>query len=1053
MPTLRDAAELLSAANTVDGRRRIAHFVGFTGEPLPLDNATMRQLGLPREIQSAELSSSLGALRLLSFDAPSATSIRAVFTQLAHTLHRNSAHALWIIVGCAASGDEVGISAWSPRARGLRVVALAAERKRIVASDSDTLLALAASADGDDLLVHARWFELLGREALSRRFYRVLEECVGELSSSLHSVPAEERGELALLQVSRLLFLSFLETKGWLNGDHAFLARQFDDCMSSGGRFHHRVLLPLFFGTLNTRISHRAPAARKLGAIPFLNGGLFTRTALERRHANSRFNDEAFGSLFGNLLGNFRFTARESDERFMEASIDPEMLGRAFESLMVAHARRSSGAFYTPQDLVAHVTSRALEIALTDDVLHVEHLRGALAGERLRARERDHLEAKLEHFSVLDPACGSGAFLVHVLERLADLQRACGDVRDVATVRREVLGRAIHGVDVNPTAVWLCELRLWLSVVIEGTETRMTAVPPLPNLDCNVRVGDSLAGRGFDDAPTLVGPSAALARLHARYVRASGPGKEPLRRSLVREERKRALAAIDREILTLATQRRERARSRRAADLFGLRSPPDSATRGIMRVARLRAAELRRERRRLVDGGALPFSFASHFANVHARGGFQLVIGNPPWVRVHNIPAADRITLRNRFSVFRNASWEGGARSGHASAGFASQVDLASLFVERSAGLVAQRGCVALLLPSKLWRSLAGGGVRALLSSRLSLQGLEDWSSAPALFDAAVYPSVMIASPTPRAEQCVSAAVRMKNTLVEWFSSPKDLLLDREDSASPLLLLPPPVRASFDLVRDHGIPLSASTLGRPLLGVKCGHNDAFIVQSQSLGLECRALRPLLRGESVSPWRIAPSNESIIWTHDANGAALRELPSACHTWLVRWKRALISRADYRPGSPWWTLYRTEAADFSTHRVVWSDFGRRPRAAVLVANDRTVPLNTCYVVRCSDYTDALTLCALINCALAAAWLGVLAEPARGGWHRYLGWTVSLLPLPVDWSHARSVLAPFAERGVSGEHVHDADLLDAACHAYGIRAADVGPLLDWCQITSAR
>src|SRR6185295_17904312 len=118
------------------------------------------------------------------------------------------------------------------------------------------------------------------------------------------------------------------------------------------------------------------------------------------------------------------------------------------------------------------------------------------------------LRVKLRSFTVLDPACGSGAFLVYVLERLADLHRAAGDRRTMASIRRDVLARTIHGVDLNPTAVWLCELRLWLSVVIESDETRMSTVSPLPNLDCNVRVGDTLSGDGFAEPATLVGPPA-----------------------------------------------------------------------------------------------------------------------------------------------------------------------------------------------------------------------------------------------------------------------------------------------------------------------------------------------------------------------------------------------------------------------------------------------------------------------------------------------------------------------------------------------------------------
>jgi hypothetical protein len=145
--------------------------------------------------------------------------------------------------------------------------------------------------------------------------------------------------------------------------------------------------------------------------------------------------------------------------------------------------------------------------------------------------------------------------------------------------------------------------------------------------------------------------------------------------------------------------------------------------------------------------------------------------------------------------------------------------------------------------------------------------------------------------------------------------------------------------------------------------------------------------------------------------------------------------------------WWSLFRTEAADCSRARVVWSDFGRRPRAALLGAGDNTVPLNSCYVVPCDDNVDALTLTTLLNSPVAAAWLNAVAEPARGGWHRYLAWTVALLPLPRDWPRARHILAPLAERALLGDAPTDDELYDAACAAYRVRRCDVAPLVAWC------
>lgn len=1061
MPTLRHAAEQLSAAHSASGRLALAGSLGFDSVALPVDEDAARRLGLPPDVQNVQIVRGRGALRALLIDAPAESSLRALFTRVAATLTARTSHVLWLVIGAAANGEEVGVACWSPGLRAPRVVTLVARRTRIVASDGEALCLLAATSAGDDLLVHTRWCELLGREALSRRFYRILEQRVRALADSLEIANATDRAELALLCVSRLLFLSFLEAKGWLDGDHAFLARHFDACMATGGRFHRRVLLPLFFGTLNTPFRDRAGVARQFGSIPFLNGGLFAKSELERRYSSARFSDDAMGALFGQLLGAHRFTAREGQEGWTDAAIDPEMLGRAFESLMAARERRLSGAFYTPHAMVTHVTDKALVAALCDDTLPEDDIQTALRGEQLSPHTSDRLRARLHGFTVLDPACGSGAFLVFVLERLSLLHRAAGDTRGMAAIRRDVLARAIHGVDVNPTAVWLCELRLWLSVMIESEETRMSAVPPLPNLDCNVRVGDALSGEGFAEPPSVVGPPAVLVRLRERYVRAAGPRKAPLRRALAREERRRALAAIDRDLDALSSLRRERLLARRAADLFGERVKPGAEERNEMRVQRLRGAALRRERRHIAGDGALPFSFPSHFGAAHARLGFDLVIGNPPWVRLHNIPPAARIALKARYAVFREAAWEPGARNGNTARGFAAQVDLASLFVERSIGLASPVGCIALLLPSKLWRSLAGGGVRRLLETRAQLRVVEDWSEAPSAFDAAVYPSVVIASRRRSQHAGTDVAVRRRALDVAWRAAAGSIHLVREDAASPWLLLPPEVRSAFDRVVARGVPLGDSALGRATLGVKCGCNDAFMVdaiaeQADAITVEHRGrrgiierglLRPLLRGDAVAAWSITPSRSAIVWTHAEAGGALRALPSGAARWLAPWRRQLTNRADLRGSPIWWTLFRTEAADPSRTRVVWSDFGRAPRAAILPVGDLTVPLNSCYVMRCDEEIDALALTALLNSPLAAAVLNAIAEPARGGWRRYLAWTVGLLPLPRDWPRARDLLAPLAARALLGNAPSSDELLSAACHAYRLRRADVSPLIAWC------
>ena len=143
-----------------------------------------------------------------------------------------------------------------------------------------------------------------------------------------------------------------------------------------------------------------------------------------------------------------------------------------------------------------------------------------------------------------------------------------------------------------------------------------------------------------------------------------------------------------------------------------------------------------------------------------------------------------------------------------------------------------------------------------------------------------------------------------------------------------------------------------------------------------------------------------------------------------------------------------LFRTEGANSDRPRVVWSDFGRAPRAAYLAAGDPVVPLNSCYVLSCDEEEDALALTALLNSPVAAAWLNAIAEPARGQWHRYLAWTVSLLPLPRDWRRHRLPLAALTERALLGDVPDEGTLIAAACRAYRLAPEEVAPLVAWCR-----
>jgi hypothetical protein len=1088
--TLHSASLLLSGTFSVDCTGPLLVELGLGADLVPVDAEMSERLGIDAGVHAAHMALGPGSLRALVGEVVGETSLRETVARLASRLSSRTPHILWVVVLIQRDLKEIAIACWYTRPSSPRVVALIASQQHVVDSDSETLCALSAAASDSDIATHARWLEILGRETVSRNFFRVMQTSIDKLAASLTpAVPPLPAADLALLYLSRLLFLSFLETKGWLDGDHAFLANNFADCMVSGGRYHANVLSPLFFGTLNTRVVNRARRARAFGRVPFLNGGLFARSSLERSYADRMFSDEGLGDLFAELLTRYRFTAREDSSVWSEAAVDPEMLGKAFECLMSAPDRKTTGAFYTPQQLVEQLTTSALTSGIQVSGVATSVIVGALAGEIPGPEQRQRLLAATDGIRVLDPACGSGAFLVHIMERLSAFRAHLGDGRSMHAIRRDILTRSIFGVDINPTAVWLCELRLWLSMAIEDPEPDPMKVTPLPNLDRNIRVGDSLAGGSFHGSVPLSGP-ARITALRARYARTTGRRKAAAARILDHIERECAIASLDAESARLAHERRDSLRALRSRDLFGDRRPPSASTRLRLTELRESTRSVKRARRSLTHGGALPFSFETQFADVGSKGGFDIVIGNPPWVRLHHVDSRAKKLFSRQFASFRNSAWLAGAATAAAGRGFASQVDLSALFIERSVSVARARGTVALLVPAKLWRSLAGGGVRSHLLKMTEIVELHDMTESRQLFDAAVYPSLVVLRrnsgrheslaqmhddqtsqdgvpnerPNKSVDRSLLAVVHRRESAIHWRLDEKCLPFDTTPG-SPWLILPAPVRAAFDRIRSAGVPMTESSLARPLLGVKTGCNEAFVVglsanqpspdgnaqlatieSGDVSGLvECKLLRPLHRGESIRPWKLGHSPEQIIWTHDGCGP-LRQLPPHARRWLSKWRWELERRSDARGRTPWWTIFRTESAAFSSPRVAWSDFGRAPRAAVLQADDPTVLLNSCYVARCDDLTDAYALAALLNSPVIAAWLNIIAEPARGGYHRYLGWTVALMPIPADWPAARRILAPIAERAARGSPPDADTLLATVLQAYRLEEREAEPILLW-------
>lgn len=298
--------------------------------------------------------------------------------------------------------------------------------------------------------------------------------------------------------MGRITFLHFLQRKGWMNGDLNYMQHLFershyqDDYLDS-------VLEPLFFGILNTRPSEREDLFHQYGwdksllaewkNIPYLNGGLFERDTDDE--PESVFPADYFRKLF-QFFSEYNFTIDENDPNDAEVGVDPEMLGKIFENLL--EDNKDKGAFYTPKEIVRYMCQESLIAYLeTHTTLAKDKVRAfVLSPEESVTDIPDNKKAKLlttlEEIKICDPAIGSGAFPMGLLNALLHCREALsGEHYDRAELKKQIIQRNIYGVDIEKGAVDIARLRFWLSIVVDE-ETPS----PLPNLDYKIMQGNSL---------------------------------------------------------------------------------------------------------------------------------------------------------------------------------------------------------------------------------------------------------------------------------------------------------------------------------------------------------------------------------------------------------------------------------------------------------------------------------------------------------------------------------------------------------------------------------
>ena len=345
-----------------------------------------------------------------------------------------------------------------------------------------------------------------------RKYKEVFEQALKAITGFDNNSDDDKNAKRLFTQTlfNRLMFVHFLSRKGWLsiNDDKDYLRALWDDYRAravpsptgKAPNFYRDRLRLLFFTGLNNPdsrdLSHGASPL--IGSVPFLNGGLFTEGDFDGEDSPVGVPDNVIEGALKELFEKFNFTVMESTPFDIEVAVDPEMLGKVFEELV--NERHDSGAYYTPRPVVAFMCREALKgyLESKDTGVSVDAIAGYIenrdtGGISVDAARR--IGAALDEITVVDPACGSGAFLLGMMQELVDLQttlyNAGVDSRSLHALKLHIIERNLYGVDIDEFAVNIAMLRLWLSLAIDFDG----ATPPaLPNLDFKIVRGDSLLG-------------------------------------------------------------------------------------------------------------------------------------------------------------------------------------------------------------------------------------------------------------------------------------------------------------------------------------------------------------------------------------------------------------------------------------------------------------------------------------------------------------------------------------------------------------------------------
>ncbi|MGB7002175.1 MAG: Eco57I restriction-modification methylase domain-containing protein [Halobacteriota archaeon] len=716
-----------------------------------------------------------------------------------------------------------------------------------------------------------------------------------------------EKEQIAQVVMNRLIFIKFLQSKGIIGEDILkYLSEVKEDLLTP-------KLRQLFFGSLDRPKAERFDIDERFKDVPYLNGSLFVHTAVERKNMDYKVRAEILKTVL-QFLDSFTFVHKE--QLGNGDSVDPEILGYIFERAMTARDRKGTGAYYTPKSITKYISENTIYpciIEKTNEILKTE--KGYKDAELIKDIDelfilpattlKEIWEKIILKLRVLDNACGSGAFLLAAANILFGLNKKINDKIGAenpdTTLKIIILVNNLYGVDLNPNGIEIAKLRLWLWL---ADSYEPGYIKPLPNIDYNLRVGNSLIG--YVDLGEFRGARLTLSDFLRDEEKPTLDKLLKERNDLIREykitwgeeakELKSSVQELDVKISNLLN-----------ADLY--------------REFGEKKIEISREEFLKLN----PFHWGFEFYEVfeldkpQEERGFDVVIGNPPYVRQEALGE-----LKTYFQDYYYQVYYGTA-------------DLYVYFIERSFSLLTDGGVFSYIVANKWMRANYGKPLRQWLKQQ-RIEEILDFGDLP-VFQVTTYPCIIrISKNTPELEFNVTQVKTLEFTSLDDYVKDHKYVVKQEGlDDSGWSLADDKTQALLDKIRHVGVPLREYVNGNIYYGIKTGFNNAFVIDADTrrklIAKDAKSeelIKPFLVGRDIKRYQPLKSERYLIFTR--RGIDIQQYP-AIKRHLLQFKERLMPKPkDWKgekwqgrkPGSyEWYEIQDTVDyyAEFEKPKILW------------------------------------------------------------------------------------------------------------------------------------